>query len=32
MAGKSGMSNSTKFMIIGGVVIVGVVLVSILRR
>lgn len=30
-AGK-GMSNATKFMIIGGVVIVGVVLVSILRR
>jgi len=32
MAGQTKMSNTTKFMIIGGVVIVGVVLVSILRR
>jgi hypothetical protein len=31
-AQQKGMSSSTKFMIIGGVVIVGVVLVSILRR
>jgi hypothetical protein len=28
----TGMSSSTKFMLIGGIVIVGVVLVSILRR
>jgi hypothetical protein len=32
MAGQTKMSSTTKFMIIGGVVIVGVVLISILRR